>query len=111
MTRLHTGKSDVNIRLRFAFPADFTTLWRLGGLAPGQLLRRSVNGFREHQLDARSAQFAFYAMLAIAPLLIVIIAIVAQFPIQGAQVLDSFRHTVGAGMPDSVYRLIERQIE
>jgi membrane protein len=83
----------------------------LGGLTIGELVRRSLRGYRQHQLDARSAQFAFYAMLALAPLLIVVIAILARLPLHGAQVLASFREAIGAGMPESVYSLIERQIE
>ena len=58
------------------------TLWRFGGLSGFQLLREPVHGFRLNQLDARSAQFAYYSMLALAPLLIVLIASVVQLPLE-----------------------------
>ena len=82
------------------------TLWRLGGLTLRQLLSRSVASYREHQLDARSAQFAYYALLALSPLLIVVIASVAKFP----KVLKSFIDAVKVGMPDPVAQLIETQV-
>jgi len=87
----------------------FSTLWQFGGLSIGQLARQAITGYRKNQFDARSAQFAFYSMLALAPLLIVIIACVAQLPLEG--VLDSFLKAVGVGMPQSVAQLIRRQVE
>ncbi len=93
---------------------DFFTLWRLGGLSIWRLIRQSVDGYRAHQFDARSAQFAYYSMLALAPLLIVIIACVAQFPLEGALerqgVLESFLKAVAKGMPENVVELIKDQI-
>lgn len=83
--------------------------WRLGGLSLRDLTVRTVKGFRENQLDARSAQFAYYSMLALAPLLILTIGGVAQLPLSG--VLKSFLNAVGAGLPHNVVELIERQIE
>lgn len=89
-------------------------LWRLGGLSPWQLIRQSLKCYREHKFDARSAQFAYYSMLALAPLLIVVIGCVAQFPLEGVLeregVLDSFLKAVAKGMPDNVVELIKGQI-
>ena len=87
---------------------DFVTLWRFAGLTPRQLIGQSMAGFRKHQLDARCAQFAFYSILALAPLFIVIIACVAQLPLEG--VLDSFLAAVDVGMPNNVVGLINQQI-
>ena len=93
---------------------SFLTLWRLGGLSIWQLIRRSAEGYRAHQFDARSAQFAYYSMLALAPLLIVIIACIAQFPLEGVLerqgVLESFLKAVAKGMPDNVVELFKDQI-
>jgi membrane protein len=55
-------------------------LWRFGGLTPWRLLFLSIKGYRENQSDARSAQFAYYSLLALAPLLILLIAAVAHLP-------------------------------
>jgi membrane protein len=112
MTMMKAPPPIVDTRPEIAgAPVDFASLWSLGGLTFRQLSARSIAGYRQHHLDARSAQFAFYAMLALAPLLIVVIAIVAWLPIDGERVLASFRDAVGAGMPDNVFDLVMRQIE
>ena len=84
-------------------------LWRLGGLTPWRLGYRSFNGFFENHLDARAAQFAYNALMTIAPLLIVVIALVAQLPIDG--VLESFITAIDVGMPENVVTLIDQQIQ
>lgn len=83
-------------------------LWRCGGLSLWKLVTRAFQGYRIHQLDARSAQFAYYSVLALAPLLIVIIAGVAHLPLEG--VLESFLDAVDVGMPRNVVQLLERQV-
>ncbi len=88
---------------------DFATLWRLGGLSPLELARRAVSSYHAHRVSALSAQFAYFAILAFAPLLIVLIATVAQLPMRG--VLDSFQDAVAAGMPENVTRLLRSQIK
>lgn len=89
-------------------PVPLKEMWKLGGLSIGQLIRRSFAGFRKDQLDARCAQFAYYAVLAVAPILIVVIACVAQLPLDG--VLTSFLRAIDIGMPDNVVALLEGQI-
>jgi len=93
-------------------PADrqvgLVGLWRCGGLSLRKLVVRAFEGYRVSQLDARSAQFAYYSVLALAPLLIVIIAGVAHLPLEG--VLESFLDAVDVGMPTNVVQLLERQV-
>lgn len=84
-------------------------LWRLGGLSIRELLVRTLRERKSNQLDARSAQFSYYSMLAVAPLLILIIGCVAQLPLD--DVLESFLRAIKAGLPVNVVRLINRQIQ
>lgn len=93
---------------RPAEPIDLLTLWRLGGLSVFEVVFRAFESYRRHQLSARSAQFAYYAMLALAPLLIVIIATAALFPVDGA--IDSFLRALDIGLPESAVQLINRQV-
>lgn len=83
--------------------------WNLGGLRFHQVAVRAVHGFREHHLDARSAQFAYYAMLFIAPLLILLIAAFAQLPLEGE--IESLTETTGRALPTGADRVLLRQIE
>ncbi len=86
----------------------FLMLWRFGSLPPWELVSGSSRGFRKNQLDARSAQFAFFSILALAPFLIVVIASVARMPLDG--VLASFLDALNEGLPENVVALLERQI-
>lgn len=83
-------------------------LWRFGGLPPWTVVARSWKGYRENHFDARSAQFAYYSMLAIFPLLILIIAGVAHLPLAGVleNSLDAAKH----GLPEGMFDLLRNQI-
>ena len=83
--------------------------WNLGDLPIHQFVVRAVHGFREHHLDARSAQFAYYAMLFIAPLLILLIATLAQLPLEGE--IESLTETAGRTLPSGADSVLLRQIE
>jgi len=88
--------------------SEFRRLWQRGGLSWVSLVWKTTTEFRKNELDSRSAQFAYYALLAMAPLLIVMIACVAMLPIEG--LLDDFQKSVDVGMPENVVQLIKEQI-
>jgi len=94
---------------RLAEPIDLLTLWRLGGLSVIEVAFCALKSYRQHQLSARSAQFAYYAMLMFAPLLIVVIATVALFPVDG--MIDNFLRAIDVGLPESAVQLIDRQVQ
>jgi membrane protein len=83
-------------------------LWKFGGLSPWQLLVRAAKGYRAHQFDTLAAQFAYYSMLALFPLLILIIAALARLPL--SDVLDNALDAAHNALADNIYELIERQI-
>jgi len=83
-------------------------MWHLGHLAPGVFLRRVVADYRTHQLAARSAQFAYYALLGLAPLFIVLIACASRLPLDG--LMESFEGAIALGMPENVVHVIVGQI-
>ena len=83
-------------------------LWKLGGLGPARVLIRSVRGYWRNQLDVRSAQFAFNALLAMPPLLILMIACIARLPLSG--LTDSMLETASRALPEEAYELFEQQI-
>lgn len=83
-------------------------LWQLGGLSWWTLLMRTGRGYRENQFDARSAQFAYYSLLALFPLLILLIAIVARLPLAG--ILENSLDAADHGLPENVAELLNRQV-
>ena len=87
----------------------FRAMWKFGGLTPWDLIRLSFKGYAQHRLSAHSAQFAYYAIFTLVPLLIVIIASVAQLPIQG--IIRSMENAINQGLPHSVSQMLFDQIE
>jgi membrane protein len=83
-------------------------LWRLGGLSPLELCRKVLRGYRQNHFDARCAQFAYYSMLALFPLLILLIAGVARLPLRG--VLENSLEAADRGLPEEVFQLLDRQV-
>lgn len=60
-------------------------------------------------MAAVCAQFAYYSLLALAPLLILILFAVAHLPLDG--LLESFQAAVAGSMPDAAVEIIEHQIQ
>ena len=83
-------------------------LWRFGGLSPWLLVVRSMRGYRHNHFDARSAQFAYYSMLAIFPLLILLIAAIAHLPLSG--VVENSLDTAKRALPKDTFEVIRRQV-
>ena len=97
MNESRSSDSQIDVAIRQPIP-----LWTLGGLGPVQLMMRSVRGFSRNQLDARSAQFAFNALLAGPPLLILLIACTTRLPSQAQ--FDSALEAAGRLLPDEDIR-------
>lgn len=86
----------------------FRAMWRFGGLTPWDLILQSLKGYNHHRLSAHSAQFAYYAIFTLFPLLIVIIGCVAQLPIKG--LILSMENAINQGFPKTVSELLFNQI-
>jgi|GEM_PF-769020 len=86
----------------------FRAMWKFGGLTPWTLIRLSLQGYSQHRLSAHSAQFAYYAVFTLIPLLIVIIACLAQLPIKG--LILSMENAINQGLPSNVSQMLFDQI-
>jgi len=83
-------------------------LWRFGGLSVWQLIVRSWRGYRDNHFGGYSAQFAYYSMLALFPLLILLIAAIARLPLSG--VLENSLDAAHRALPEDVSNLLQRQV-
>lgn len=83
-------------------------LWRFGGLSPWQLALRMLKAYRQNGLGSSGAVFAYYSMLAIFPLLILILAAVARLPFSG--VVSNSLDAAHRALPDDVYELLAQQV-
>ena len=57
--------------------------WRRPGLSLWEAYTRTRKGFRRNHLDARSAQYAYYGLLVIPPVLILLIRAASELPWEG----------------------------
>jgi membrane protein len=83
-------------------------LWQRSGLSWRELIRRTRRAYAENHFDARSAQFAYYSLLALFPLLILILAVVAQLPVRG--VIENSLEAADRGLPVAVASLLKSQV-
>lgn len=83
-------------------------LWKFGGLTPWQLILRSWRGYRDNHFDGYSARFAYYSMLALFPLLILLIAAIARLPLSG--VLENSLDAADRALPENTSALLRRQV-
>ena len=83
-------------------------VWNFGGLTLYELVQRTWHEYRERQLSARCAQFAYFSMLAMMPMLIVLVYAIGQMPIQG--LLGSFLLLLEKTLPSDAYQLFRTQI-
>jgi membrane protein len=83
-------------------------LWGLGGLSWWSLLRQAWRSYRENHFDARSAQFAYYSLLALCPFLILLLAVLARLPLSG--VLENSLDAAGHALPEKMATLLARQV-
>ena len=84
--------------------------WRGHGLRPWTVLNRVRKDFRRRDhLDAFSAQYAYYGLLVIPPILILIIHAASKLPWEG--LLDSLIRGASDSMPAQARDIIVSQIE
>jgi membrane protein len=82
--------------------------WQFGGLSPWQVVVRSWRGYSHNRFNGRSAQFAYYSMLSLFPLLILVIAAIARLPLAG--VLENALDAAQRALPQNTSRLLEQQV-
>lgn len=98
------------LRLRSAF--------NLGGLTPRELAERTWKKINDNEIMTRAAGIAFYAMLALVPVLTIILTFaVRALPDLtgrqgdvGGQTVDQFRQTLSTMVPPEATDLVEAQI-
>lgn len=80
----------------------------MGVRAIHTLLRRTSRGFKRNGLDARSAQFAYYALFLLAPTLIILIATLASLPLSG--VVERTVQWAEETLPEGAYDVVAGQV-
>ena len=84
-----------------------SSIWR--ELHPWIVIRRTMRAFKDNQLHARCAQFAYYSILGLAPLLMVILSIIARLSLKGA--MNALYQMMERLLPNDAFQLLITQIE
>lgn len=81
-------------------------LWTLGGLTPGDLLRRTTRESWRDAVFGQGGRMAFYHFLALFPLLLIFLAFGAQAHLS-SPVRESLRDLSGQVLPAEASRLVQ----
>ncbi len=84
-------------------------MWKREYLNPWLLVRQTWRAFGDNQLHARSAQFAYYSMLGLAPLLMVLISALALLPVSGG--IQSLTSVLQRSLPADAFAVLQDRIE
>jgi membrane protein len=81
-----------------------STIWNLGGLKLRQLLRKVITGVSQDNLTGRAAELAFNFVLALFPLFIFLLSVLALFAARGTALRNSlFAHISQVLPPDAAH--------
>src|SRR5215813_1544577 len=86
------------------------SLWKLGGLTPLQLTRLAITKINTDQLGTRSAALSYYFILALFPMLLFLVSLVAVFAGYGSHFRDTILTTLGRLAPGSASDLIHQVV-
>jgi len=89
-----------------ATPYKPPSLWRLGGLHPGDLAKSIVREIGHEDLFGAASHLAFNWLLALFPMLIFLFAIFGIFASHFTQLEDSLLSFTAGFLPDDAYRLL-----
>ncbi len=84
--------------------------WRFGGLTPLQLAKRVGQQINQDDVFGRSAQLAYYFLLALFPLLIVLLSALGYFASAGTELRNSLMQYLAQAMPGSASQLVSQTI-
>ncbi|HJU03810.1 MAG TPA: YihY/virulence factor BrkB family protein [Nitrospiraceae bacterium] len=83
--------------------------WKLGGLSPSQLIRRLWNEAQHDEILGRSAQLAYYFLLALFPALLFLTALIGLLPIQS--IMPELMAYLRNILPGDALSLVEKYLQ
>jgi membrane protein len=87
-----------------------TSLWKLGGLTPWQLIKRVGHEFSHDDLNGRAAELSYYFLLALFPLLLFLLAVFGIFAHAGSELRAQLMGHLARVLPASANDLIGRTL-
>jgi membrane protein len=83
-----------------------STIWNLGGLTFGQLLKKVIAGINEDNLTGRAAELAFNFVLALFPLFIFLFSLLGVFATRGSALRENLFNYVYQVLPPAAAQVL-----
>ncbi|MGH7231499.1 MAG: YihY/virulence factor BrkB family protein, partial [Nitrospiraceae bacterium] len=83
--------------------------WKLGGLSLKELVRRVWHEIQKDEILGRSAQLAYYFLLALFPALLFLTALIGLFPIES--IMPELTGYLRTMLPDDALSLVEKYLQ
>lgn len=90
---------------------EVPSLWKLGGLTPLKLIRLAAKKINSDQLGSRSASLSYYFILALFPMLLFLVSLVAVFAGHTSHFRETILSSVGRLAPGSASSLIHTVVD
>jgi membrane protein len=87
------------------------SLWKFGGLTPLKLIQLTYKKIGEDELSTRSAALSYYFLLALFPMLLFLVSLVAVVAGPGSQLRDQIVSAIGRLAPGSASTLVHSVID
>jgi membrane protein len=90
---------------------QLSSIWRLGGLKPRQLVKNVWSEIDHDNVLGRSSELAYNFLLAVFPLLLCVLALLGIFASAGGQLRDALFSSLSTALPGSAAQLIAKTVK
>ena len=91
-----------------SIPKQFESLWKLGGLTPGQLSRRVFEQIIANNVFGRAAELAFYFLFALFPLILLMMTLFGLFASYRVELQNELLSYFADFLPPTAFQLLRR---
>lgn len=91
-------------------PANATSLWKLGGLTPGQLGHTTVEQIIENDIFGRAAELAFYFLFALFPLILLMLTLFGLFASHSGELQSTLLSYFADFLPQTAFQLLRKVV-
>jgi membrane protein len=89
-------------------PKQFKSLWKLGGLTPGELCRAVFEQVIENNIFGRAAELAFYFLFALFPLIFLMMTLFGLFTSHRVELQNDLLSFFADFLPPTAFQLLGR---
>jgi membrane protein len=94
--------------LQVSTPKQFESLWKLGGLTPGELCRAVFEQVIENNIFGRAAELAFYSLFALFPLIFLMMTSFGLFASHRIELQSDLLSYFADFLPPTAFQLLRR---